>query len=170
MSNNDKVEHFHTEFADFQEGYVRHYIALADTKAAVTFGVCSSLLAFVASDTRLGGILDQRLCSISGLLLIVAFFCLVVGASLSAWVVLPRLPNVGEGLVFFGAVKSYQDGRAYMNTIKSQDETALTSARLQHCYNTSKVCWQKYFFLRIAMWAAAFSVALLIVVLTKERF
>lgn len=38
----------HSEFASFHEGYVRHYIALADTKAGVIFTLAAGVIGYPA--------------------------------------------------------------------------------------------------------------------------
>jgi hypothetical protein len=170
MEKKPSLKPFHTDFAAFQEQYVRHYIALADTKAAVVFGVCSSLIAFSLSNPLVGIARGNGSLSFDTFLAwgSLAFFGL--GAAAAGWVVLPRIANVGEGLIFFGAVRSYRDGTAYRDAVEGSSEQDLTSARLQHCYNVSKICWKKYKFLRAAMWFTYIAGGLLILLLAQVGF
>jgi uncharacterized membrane protein len=161
MTNKDGLEAHHTEFAEFQEGYVRHYISLADTKAAVVFGICTSLLAYVLSNDEYRKFLGDGFATFTSTAAIGVGILLLIAASLSAWVVIPRLPRGAEGIVFFGAVRNFKNGQTYRAALSSCSEAQLTSARIDHCYTTSKVCWRKYMVLRAAIWCSIVGIVLL---------
>lgn len=144
---------FHAEFADFHEGYVRHYINLADTKAAWTFTIASGLLAYLFSrDSVQLALLDPKL-SLSNALLLLSTLLLVLSAFYSFRVVAPRLiSQSGEGLIFFGSVARKRDADAYVTAVAAANKCVLTEARLKHCYDVSRVCADKYASLKKAIW------------------
>ncbi len=142
----------HAEFAGFHEGYVRHYITLADTKAAVIFGVASSLIAFLLAKKNVQDILATLPCGYKTVNVVIVAVLLTSGAAFAASVIAPRLSSSGEGLVYFGDVKKYLDSVSYAEMVERQGQGALARARLQHCYDISRVCWRKYVNLRRAFW------------------
>lgn len=161
MSERNEIAIHHTDFAGFQEGYVRHYIALADTKAAVVFGVCSSLVGYILANREYRQLIQDGFSKPDSFTALVVGAALVLAASLSLSVVIPRLPKGAEGLVFFGAVNNFKDGQTYRAAISACTESQLTAARIDHCYTTSKVCWRKYTVLRASIWAAIVGIVLL---------
>ncbi|MDP9412779.1 MAG: DUF5706 domain-containing protein [Pseudomonadota bacterium] len=144
------------EFASFHEGYVRHYITLADTKAAVLLGLTSTFIGFLFSKPAFHDLLFSPTCSWRSWLAWASTALLVAGAGFAAWVITPRLRQTSEGLVFFGAVRAYPSHVAYAQAVRSAGGDQLTEARLRHCYDVSAVCWRKYHNLRLAI---CFSVA-----------
>jgi hypothetical protein len=140
------------EFANFHEGYVRHYIALADTKAALLFGLASTLIAYMFSKSAFHALLFKPTCAWPNWLAWASIVLLAAGAGFSAWVIAPRLKTTGEGLVFFGAVRAHTDASAFVEAVRSASADRLADARLRHCYDVSAVCWRKYQNLRWAIW------------------
>ena len=141
-----------SEFAGFHEGYVRNYIALADTKAAIVFGLSSTFITFLFSKPGFHTLLFEPTCTWSTGFAWTSTVSLVSGAAFAAWVISPRLKHTSEGLVFFGAVRAYPSSMAYVDAIRSAGADRLADARLMHCYNVSDVCWRKYQTLRRAIW------------------
>lgn len=140
------------EFANFHEGYVRHYIALADTKAALLFGLTSTFIAYMFSKPAFHALLFEPTCAWPTWLAWASVALIAAGAGFSAWVIAPRLKTTGEGLVFFGAVRAHTDASAYVAAVRSVSADLLADARLKHCYDISAVCWRKYQNLRWAIW------------------
>lgn len=161
----------HTEFANFHEGYVRSYITLADTKAAVVFALTSSVIAYLFSSSNFHALLFRPTSSLPTALAYGTSIAFVLSAALAAWVIVPRTPHTGEGLVFFGAVRNYPTDEAYVRAVRESTESELTQARLRHCYNVSTVCWRKYRALKWAIWFSVLGLALLLVTLafTEQR-
>lgn len=141
----------YSQFAEFQEGYIRHYIALADTKAMIVFGISTSLLAYTIASDRMAPI---SLCPVNfGQLALVGapIILLILSCVFCILVILPRTPTSGEGIVFFGAVAGYKNGEEFRNKIRSCGEAELTDARIRHCYDIARVCTRKYGHLRKGM-------------------
>jgi Family of unknown function (DUF5706) len=139
------------EFANFQEGYVRHYISLADTKASLLFGLASAFIAYLFSKPVFHALLFNPTCTLPSWLAWASTGLLAAGAGYAAWVIAPRLKTTGEGLVFFGAVRAHADAGAYAEAVRSAGADGLADARLRHCYDVSGVCWRKYQNLRRAI-------------------
>lgn len=149
----------HAEFAEFHEGYVRHYIALADTKAAWTFTVASGAIAFLfgraSSRTEL---LDPQW-SIATASVWSATIFLCLSALFSFLVIRPRRSSSStDGIVFFGQVAKKASAGAYLSDLATHDQVSLIAARLEHCYDISQVCSSKYDALHFAIWAGLFGI------------
>jgi Family of unknown function (DUF5706) len=140
------------EFANFHEGYVRHYISLADTKAAVLFGLTSTFIAYLFSKPVFHALLFKATCAWPSWLAWASTVLLAAGAGHAAWVIAPRLKTTGEGIVFFGSVRAQADANRYVEVVRSAGVDRLIDARLRHCYDVSEVCWRKYQNLRRAIW------------------
>lgn len=140
------------EFAGFHEGYVRHYIALADTKAAIVLGLASTFIAFLFSKAAFQFLLFNPTCAWQSCVAWICVALLIASGGFSAWVIAPRLKTTGEGLVFFGSVQAHSDSKSYANAVRSAGVDLLIEARLRHCYDVSSVCWRKYYNLRLAIW------------------
>lgn len=140
------------EFSTFHEGYTRHYIALADTKATVVFGVAVGLLAYLYSNADFLQMILNPTLSWRGALPLLCSIALALSAMSSALVILPRL-GVSEkrGIVFFGDVASYVSADEYLKAVRKFNSDELVSARLRHAYDTAKVCMRKYIVLRWAI-------------------
>ena len=123
------------EFANFHEGYVRHYIALADTKAALLFGLASTFIAYLFSKPVFHALLFKPTCAWPTWLAWVSIALLAAGAGFSAWVIAPRLKTTSEGLVFFGAVRAHTDASTYVEAVRSAGADRLADARLRHCFD-----------------------------------
>ncbi|WP_152599517.1 Pycsar system effector family protein [Hoeflea sp. BAL378] len=147
------LEEHHADFAGFQEDYVRHYISLADTKAAWTFTIASGVLVYLIGTDKTKDALLAPVLSWPYASLIASVLLLVVSAFFSFRVVAPRLAsNSGEGIVFFGSVAAKDDAASYVSEVAAHDPAEITEARLKHCFDVSKVCDGKYAFLKKAIW------------------
>lgn len=143
----------HWEFADFEEGYIRSYISLADTKAAWCFTIATGMLAFLFSQNSTQHVLLKPEWSCGLILLVVAVVLLTLSALCSFRVVAPRLKSPsGEGIVFFGAVAAQGNSDSYVSAVAAKTKQSLTEARLKHCYDVARVCTGKYKLLKRAIW------------------
>lgn len=142
----------HSDFASFHEGYVRHYIALADTKAGVIFALASGIIGYLLNDDNVQILLLSPSCSTEFVISILALLFLGVVATLAFLVFAPRLADPSkEGLVFFGAVADKTTSDKYVQDVAGSTEQDLTKARLKHCYDTASVCARKYKLLKAAI-------------------
>jgi Family of unknown function (DUF5706) len=140
----------HTDFAEFQEGYVGRYITLADTKASWAFAIASGVLAYLLSKSALRAqLLDPSWTP--HFVLLIPPLALLIASATSLLVITPRLSNSGEGLVFFGAVSKWPDASRYVEEVGRRSEAQLTELRLKHCFDVSKLCARKYGLLRKAI-------------------
>lgn len=153
-TRSNDLKAFHGEFAEFHEGYVRHYIALADTKAGFSFGIVSAILAHHLSDDKTRRLLIPPTGEVTFWISLASVLLLLVSAYFSFLVIAPRLtaPS-GEGIVFFGSVATRSDASNYVGELARLSESELTSARLKHCYDISRVCASKYDRLKKAIWS-----------------
>lgn len=148
-----QLEKNHGEFANFQESYVRSYIALADTKAAWTFTISSGALAYMIGSEKIKKALITPEFSWPYAAIVFSIVLLTISAFFSFRVVAPRLSSKsGEGIVFFGSVALEKDAIAYVRSVAGHDEPAIIEARLKHCYDVSVVCKRKYDSLKMAIW------------------
>ncbi|MEJ7925992.1 Pycsar system effector family protein [Sphingobium sp. AN641] len=151
----------HAEFASFHEDYVRHYIALADTKAGVCFGVMSAVVGYLVSQDKVQAFIVAPACTAQFGIVASALLFLIVAAGCAFAVIAPRLDSVtGESIVFFGAVAKRKSGDDYIREIAARSESEMTAIRLKHCFDVSKVCSRKYAFLKAAIWLALPGLAL----------
>lgn len=153
QSEGPSFEDYHASFAEFHEGYVRHYIALADTKAGLAFAVATGVLsATFASGTRLE-VLANPVWSPGYALVVTCAALLLLSAVFSFLVVAPRLSvRSGEELVFFVHVAQRPNAEAYAAEIGGSSQSKLTGARLRHCFDVSKICTRKYDQLSKGVW------------------
>lgn len=150
------LEAHHGEFATFHEGYVRHYIQLADTKAGVGFSVVSGVLAYLLSKDAVRDIVLHPAFTASFGVVVATILFLIASAICAFLVIAPRLRSSpgDSGLVFFGDVAHRTSGDEYVGDIAPRSESDLTAARLQHCYDVAKVCARKYDLLKMSIWLA----------------
>jgi hypothetical protein len=150
------LEAHHSEFATFHEGYVRHYIQLADAKAGVGFGMISGVLVYLlGKDTVRDVLLHPALTAKFGITLMAVLF--LIASAMSAFLVIaPRLASSpgDAGLVFFGDVAGRASGDEYVSEVASRSESDLTASRLRHCFNVARVCTRKYALLKKSIWLA----------------
>ncbi|AZI35292.1 hypothetical protein NT2_17_00140 [Caenibius tardaugens NBRC 16725] len=159
------LEAHHGEFATFHEGYVRHYIQLADAKAGVGFGVISGVLAYLLGKDAVREILWHPALSAKFGITATAILFLIVSAICAFLVIAPRLrSSPGDaGLVFFGDVGGRASGDEYVSDIASRSDSDLTAARLRHCFDVARVCTRKYALLKKSIWLALPGLALAMV-------
>lgn len=156
------------EFVSFYEGYTRHYIALADTKATMVFGVAVGLLAYLYSNVGFLQMILHPTLSWRGTLPLLCSIALGLAAISSALVILPRLgASEKRGIVFFGDVADYVSADEYIQAVRRLTSDELIFARLRHAYDTAKVCKRKYVVLRRAIYLCFLGVAASLPILGK---
>ncbi len=154
----------HSDFAAFHEGYIRHYIALADTKAGVIFTLAAGIIGYLINDDEIQATIVAPSCSSAFFVLILALLSLGLVAALAFFVIAPRLSAPSnEGLVFFGAVAKKASSEDFVTEITASPDERLTEARLKHCYDTATVCFRKYELLKVAIWLTPISLLLALV-------
>ena len=156
------LEGYHSEFATFHEGYVRHYIQLVDAKAGVGFGIIAGVLAYLLGKDAVRNILLHPALSARFGFTFAAIFFLIASATCAFLVIAPRLrSSPGEaGLIFFGDVAERASDDEYVSDIASRSQSDLTVARLRHCYDVASVCSRKYALLKKSIWLALPGLAL----------
>jgi hypothetical protein len=157
-SKTDKLGKEHSDFATFHEGYIRHYITLADTKAGVIFALAAGIIGYLLNDDEIQATILAPSCSSEFVVPVLALASLGIVAALTFFVVAPRLSAPSdEGLVFFGAVAKKTSSDDFLSEIGASSDEQLIEARLKHCYDTATVCSQKYELLKAAIWLTPIS-------------
>jgi len=147
------LEDYHGTFAEFHEGYVRAYIALADTKAAWTFAVSSGVLAYLLGSDNSRALLLNPSWTPQFVIGATAVLFLSLSSVCSFLVIAPRLsvPS-GDGVVFFGHVAARPTAAKFVSDIAKLKFGDIIEARLRHAYDVAKICDRKYGLLRKAIW------------------
>lgn len=157
-SKTASFEKEHSDFATFHEGYIRHYIALADTKAGVILALAGGIIGYLLNDDEIQATILVPTCSSEFVVPILALASLGIVAALTFFVVAPRLSAPSnEGLIFFGAVAKKASSDEFLFEIGASSDDQLIEARLKHCYDTAKVCSRKYEILKAAIWLTPIS-------------
>jgi len=149
-----------TDFVTFHEGYIRHYIALADTKAAILFALIGAILAYLSNKRPFYDLLTNPACTLAWISAVACTAFLTLSAYASLMVIAPRRGSGGEKLVFFGAVAKYSKSDDYVAAITAASDDELTAARIRHSYDVSKICDHKYSILRASIWLGAVGMVL----------
>lgn len=154
----------HTEFSIFEEEYIRNYITLADTKAAFLFTIAAGIIGFIFGSDSIRHRITDQFYTIPSLILSLAVLCCAAVATLSFWVIAPRLSaSSNEGVVFFGAVAGKETSDDYVREVSRLSEDDLNIARLKHCHDTARICARKYNILTKSIWLIPPCSALLLV-------
>lgn len=152
-SAGDSLTDHHLEFATFQEGYVRNYISLADTKGGWAFTVASGVLVYLIGKDSIRAVLLAPAFSFQFILACACVLLLGLSAFFAFRVIAPRLASPsGEGIVFFGAVAKHPNATAYIDAVESRSARDLIEVRLKHCFDVSRVCEGKYDSLKASIW------------------
>lgn len=88
-----------------------------------------------------------------------AMACFVVGAALSALVILPRTPHPRHGLIFWEDIRGYNSSDAYRSAVLEQNEQDVERNYAYQNYYVSRVLHTKNQLLRLSMIATALGVA-----------
>lgn len=146
------LDESHRTFAEFHQGYVSGYIEFADTKAAWAFTIAAALIGYIVNTKEIIGVLLSPVWSMKYATFVLTVFLLVLSAISSFLAIAPRFSRSGEGVVFFSAVAKKRSADAYVREVAAMSDGQLTEARIKHSYDISRVCSQKFWWLRIAFW------------------
>lgn len=143
--------------ADFASGvhsYINDYIRLADQNAAFLFAAVGATLTFLNSRgvTKLW-IKDPVAWSLSEGVAFFAVMGLLASATASAIVLLPRKKGSRTGLVSWGAISKCRSADEYARLVRATEPAQLAEAKLEHCFEPSRVCTSKYGALGWALWS-----------------
>lgn len=133
------------KFAEETHQYVRDYIRQADQKATFLFAGSSGLLAYLnalnitnlwMSNPKTWGIIE--------VLCFIATASLIAGCICCAGTVVPRLKGSKKGIVFFEAIKEYENSAEYACDLLTKKPSQLCEAKYKHIYDLSSICRDKY--------------------------
>jgi hypothetical protein len=93
---------------------------------------------------------------------------LLVSATASAVVLLPRKKGSRTGLVSWAAISKCRSAAEYARLVLGTELIGLTAATLEHCFELSRVCTHKYRAMGWALWCggAGFVATLILLALT----
>ncbi len=130
-------------FSKAINAYLNDYVKLADSKAGAIVGLNTLILGLVMawSENDQGSIMVH--------LFTIAFF--VAGAGLAAFVIFPRMPRGGSGVVFWEDIRTYSTVADYQNKLRSMDDQEVEDSYAYQNYYVSRVLHQKHFYIRWAM-------------------
>jgi Family of unknown function (DUF5706) len=131
-----------TAFADFHEGYLSRYIALADTKAGVALTINAGLLGFMA--TRSEWWSAAKADTVVLALLLANGLVPIAAGAWSLWTIMPRRSKSSEGLIFWRSVRSHPSENAYISAVEAVTPAALARERLSHSWALAGVAEKKY--------------------------
>ena len=144
-TENTMLREQHNIFAEFHESYVSRYIQLADTKAAWSFAISASLLAFVVARADLQNMFASFSDNAISSVLLAATILLLIGSAFCSFAVIrPRLSTSGESLIYFGAVAKKQSSDHFVRDVAIKSASEIAELRLKHSFDISKICMQKY--------------------------
>ncbi len=142
-------------FSKAINGYLTDYVKLADSKAGAIVGLNTLILGLVMAwgENDQGDILIH--------LFTIAFF--VVGAGLAAFVIFPRMPRGGSGVIFWEDIRTYPTVEAYQNKLRSMDDQDVEDSYAYQNFYVSRVLHQKHFYIRWAMIVTVLGVVMAVV-------
>jgi hypothetical protein len=142
------------EFSNGVHAYINDYIRMADQNAAFLFAAVGATLAFLNSRgmTKLW-IKDPFTWSPTEGLAFLAVLGLLASAAASAIVLVPRKKGSRTGLVSWGAIAKCRSAGEYVRLVRATDPAELTDAKLEHCFELSRVCAKKYNALAWGLWS-----------------
>jgi len=133
------------KFAEETHQYVREQIRFVDQKATFFFTGATALLAYLNTQ----GLANQWLANPKtwGLIEILAFVAtvgLVISTFASLATVIPRLSGSRRGVIFFSAIREYENSQEYCSEVLRQSPSELCEAKLKHIYDLAGICREKY--------------------------
>ena len=133
------------KFAEETHQYVREYIRQADQKAIFLFAGASTLLAYLHSlSVTSQWITNPKAWGIIQVLCFIATLCLIAGSACCAGTVMPRLGGSTKGILFFNAIREYENSSEYATDLLAKKVSQLCEAKYKHIYDLSSVCRDKY--------------------------
>ena len=140
-------------FIDDVHHYVREHIRNADQKAIFFFGATAALLAVLHSlGASARWLKPLQAWDLLDTVTFIGMLTLALSALTSAWAVVPRLPGSRRGLLYFNAVAEYESQSEYARAVLGATAHVLWTEKAGHCHILSKVCRQKYRYLRVSLW------------------
>lgn len=150
----------HREFSHFVHEYVREYIQLADQKAGFVFAASSALLAFLYNENfQINWLIPIDDWKLLSFLSFGAMILLAVATLFSLFTLIPRTSGSRRGLIFWDAIPECNSGKDYCEEVINKTPTSLITAELEHTYELSKVCREKYRALKISILTLFFGMA-----------
>lgn len=135
----------HIVHAKEQHAYTREYIKNADNKSTFFFSIVSVFLGYLHT-TKTSHMWTKPLNTWS--ILDLNSFITMAGLGISSIfflrVIMPRLKGSKRGLIYFNGVAEHNSANEYAVNILNCSEYYLTQAKLEHCYELSKICQSKY--------------------------
>jgi hypothetical protein len=143
-------------FASDVHNHVWTNLVYAEQKSAFLFAAITGVLAYLHSRgaTRrwFVGFHQWRL---PELLAFLAVFGLVFAGFCVILVVLPRLKGSSTGIVYWKAIASFPSASDYSDRVINSEPGHLDRAKLEHCYELSKICDSKFRFVKVGMWSGS---------------
>ncbi|MGV8948747.1 MAG: Pycsar system effector family protein [Candidatus Paracaedibacter sp.] len=135
----------HILHAKEQHTYTREYIKNADNKSTFFFSIVSIFLGYLNAN-KTSEMWMKPLCTWS--ILDLNSFITMIGLGISSifflLVIMPRLGGSKRGLIYFNGVVEHNTPNDYAVNILNCSEDYLIQAKLEHCYELSKICQSKY--------------------------
>ena len=131
--------------------YYNHFVTVADAKAG-------ALLA--ANLVILGGLMSIKFEIWPWLVNLTALTSLI-SLILSLFVLYPRIPRKGNGLIFWEHVKNYQTAEDYRNAVNSMDRKQMEDDYSIQNWRISRVLSNKNSYVRRSIWVLMISISLI---------
>ena len=141
------------DFAEGVHGYINECIKMADQNAAFLFAAVGTTLAFLNARgvTKLW-LKNPTTWSLTEGLAFLAVVGFLASATALAVVLLPRKKGSRTGLVSWGAISKCRSAEEYARLVRGTESSGLTEAVLEHCFELSHICIQKYRAMGWALW------------------
>ena len=139
-------------YAEHIHDYVGEYIRLADQKAAFVFSACAALLAFLYQK----GVSQRWLkvptgWGVGDAIAFLAMLGLGAAAFVAVGVIVPRLYGSRQGFFFWTAITHFGSPARYAEAALQVRPADLVRAQLEHTFELSRICRQKYRVLNVSI-------------------
>lgn len=149
----------HEALSAIQIEYFNHYIALADAKASVGFGISAALVGYLATQPAVQYTLSGGT-HVAGFWWVALALALSTLAGASALVVIiPRVwKSPEDGVVSWPSVSKFDSADAYLALLEKQDEPTLRNARAALVFDLSRVSAAKHRWVAITFFLTALAI------------
>jgi hypothetical protein len=155
----NKEQEHRLKFSEETHQYVREQIRLADQKATFFFAGATALLAYLHKAGMVNEwVVDPRSWGLIDMFTFLATMGLILSAVACLATVIPRLNGSKRGLIFFAAIREYENAQEYVAEVMRHSSEALCAAKLRHIYELTDVCKKKYDVLKWGQWFGALGV------------